>query len=184
MSVPTCPRDAFVLFFGETFAAGCHGFSALPSSSGLAKASKKSSWALRASRSFRSPRREGLEVDSHLPECRTSQLIAPETPGRTRGAEHTFGHGSKSRLSPSEHPNPHKNRLKWVVHLPQDGIPLVLTRGHLTFPIKEWFSLHQPHCITARGPRSSTSLAVSKAALSRTPVTCKLHASCAPGDRG
>ena len=31
------------------------------------------------------------------------------------------GHGSKSR-TPSEHPNPHENRLKWVVHLAQNGI--------------------------------------------------------------
>ena len=23
--------------------------------------------------------------------------------------------------TPSEHPNPHENRLKWVVHLPQNG---------------------------------------------------------------
>ena len=30
------------------------------------------------------------------------------------------GFGSKSR-TPSEHPNPHYNRLKWVVHLPRNG---------------------------------------------------------------
>ena len=30
------------------------------------------------------------------------------------------GHGSKSRTL-SEDPNPHQNRLKWVVHLPQNG---------------------------------------------------------------
>ena len=30
------------------------------------------------------------------------------------------GHGSKAR-TPSENPNPHKNRLKWVVHLPEKG---------------------------------------------------------------
>ena len=30
------------------------------------------------------------------------------------------GHGSKSH-TPSEHPNPHYNRLKWVVHLPRNG---------------------------------------------------------------
>ena len=33
---------------------------------------------------------------------------------------HPHGHGSKAR-TPSEHPNPHENRLKWVVHLPQNG---------------------------------------------------------------
>ena len=43
-----------------------------------------------------------------------------------------FGHGSKPR-TPSEHPNPHSNRLKWVVHLPQNGIPFVLTHSHLIF---------------------------------------------------
>ena len=41
------------------------------------------------------------------------------------------GHGSKSRLAPSEHPNPHSNRPKWVAHLPQNGIPLVLTHSQL-----------------------------------------------------
>ena len=41
------------------------------------------------------------------------------------------GHGSKARLAPSEHPNPHKNRRKLVVHLPQIGIPLVLTHSHM-----------------------------------------------------
>ena len=30
------------------------------------------------------------------------------------------GHGSKSR-TPSEHPNPHSNTLKWMVRLPQNG---------------------------------------------------------------
>ena len=38
--------------------------------------------------------------------------------------------GSKPRTS-SEHPNPHQNRLKSVVHLPQNGIPLVLTHGQI-----------------------------------------------------
>ena len=33
----------------------------------------------------------------------------------------SIGHGSKSRLAPREHPNPHSNRPKWVVHLPQNG---------------------------------------------------------------
>ena len=32
-----------------------------------------------------------------------------------------YGHGSKSRVPPSEHPDPHENRLKWVVHLPEIG---------------------------------------------------------------
>ena len=35
---------------------------------------------------------------------------------------HSNGHGSKSH-TPSEHPNPHLNGLKWVVHLLQNGIP-------------------------------------------------------------
>ena len=37
-----------------------------------------------------------------------------------------MGHGSKPR-TPSQHPNPHKNGPKWLVHLPQNAIPLVLT---------------------------------------------------------
>ena len=32
----------------------------------------------------------------------------------------THGHRLKAHIS-SEHPNPHQNRLKWVVHLPQNG---------------------------------------------------------------
>ena len=39
---------------------------------------------------------------------------------KCRKAATTCGHGSKSR-TPSEHPNSHSNRLKWVVHLPQNG---------------------------------------------------------------
>ena len=39
-----------------------------------------------------------------------------------RSLKLTFGHGSKSR-TPSKHPNPHQNRLKWVVHLPCDPQP-------------------------------------------------------------
>ena len=39
--------------------------------------------------------------------------------------------GQNPNLTPSEHPNPHQNRLKWVVHLPQNGIPLVLTHSHV-----------------------------------------------------
>ena len=38
------------------------------------------------------------------------------------------GYGSKPR-TPSEHPNPHTNRLKCVVHLPTKMVPLVLTHG-------------------------------------------------------
>ena len=30
---------------------------------------------------------------------------------------------------PIPHPNPRENRLTWAVHLPQNGIPLVLTHG-------------------------------------------------------
>ena len=40
------------------------------------------------------------------------------------------GHGSKSH-TPSAHPNPRQNRLKWVVHLPQNGILLVLSHGQM-----------------------------------------------------
>ena len=29
--------------------------------------------------------------------------------------------GQNPNPTPSEHPNPHENRLKWVVHLPQNG---------------------------------------------------------------
>ena len=39
------------------------------------------------------------------------------------------GHGSKSR-TPSEHANPHENRVKWVVHQPK-MVPLVLTHSLL-----------------------------------------------------
>ena len=43
---------------------------------------------------------------------------------------HSNGHESKARTPwPSEHPNPHKNTLKWVVHLPQNGT-MVLTNGN------------------------------------------------------
>ena len=31
-----------------------------------------------------------------------------------------YGHRSKARI-PRKHPNPDSNRLKWVVHLPQNG---------------------------------------------------------------
>ena len=33
----------------------------------------------------------------------------------------------------SEHPNPHQNRRKWVMHLSQNGIPLVLTHIQMSF---------------------------------------------------
>ena len=71
----------------------------------------------------------------------------------------TYGHGSKSS-TPSEHPNPHKNRLKWVVHLPQI-VPLVLTHSHM--PVKGF-----PHCC-ARFPISSiySTLALSLSRLKR-----------------
>ena len=46
----------------------------------------------------------------------------------------SYGHGSNPP-TPSEHPNPHKNGPKWVVHLPvhlpQNGIPLVLIHSHI-----------------------------------------------------
>ena len=29
--------------------------------------------------------------------------------------------GQEPNRTPNEHPNPHSNRLKWVVHLPQNG---------------------------------------------------------------
>ena len=29
--------------------------------------------------------------------------------------------GQNANRTPSEHPNPRKNRLKWMVHLPQNG---------------------------------------------------------------
>ena len=56
------------------------------------------------------------------------------------GATTRFG-GSKPKSNPREHANPttkigsttKTGSLKWVVHapIPQDGIPLVLTHGHL-----------------------------------------------------
>ena len=48
----------------------------------------------------------------------TSKLI--ETTKRKNKTAVTCGHGSKPR-TPSEHPNPRKNRVTWVVHLPQNG---------------------------------------------------------------
>ena len=37
--------------------------------------------------------------------------------------------GQKAR-TPSEHPDPHQNRLQWVVHLPKMAL-LVLTHSHI-----------------------------------------------------
>ena len=41
-----------------------------------------------------------------------------------------FGHGSKSRF-PRTSQSPLKSRRKWVVHRPQNGIPLALTHSHV-----------------------------------------------------
>ena len=41
-----------------------------------------------------------------------------------------FGYGSKPR-TPSEHPNPHQNKLRWVVDLPQNGTIGVDPRPYL-----------------------------------------------------
>ena len=41
--------------------------------------------------------------------------------GNGKAPQSGCGCGSKPRLSPSEHPNPHSNRRKWVLHLPQNG---------------------------------------------------------------
>ena len=40
--------------------------------------------------------------------------------------------GQNPNRAPSEHFNPHQNRLTWVVHLPQNGDPkTVLTHGRM-----------------------------------------------------
>ena len=74
-----------------------------------------------------------------LPPCRVPFFYKPPADlnpevsrlgkATTPGVKST-GHGSKSR-TPSEHPNPHQNSPKRVVHLPQNGIPLVLTHSLL-----------------------------------------------------
>ena len=48
---------------------------------------------------------------------------------------------------PSEHPNPHQNRPKSLLHLPQNGIPLVLTHSQLplsTSSVKDPSVFHLP----------------------------------------
>ena len=49
--------------------------------------------------------------------CRTFREFSRVPPIIGPLRHYSFGHGSKPR-TPSEHPNPHSNRLKWVVNSP------------------------------------------------------------------
>ena len=57
------------------------------------------------------------------------------------------GYGSKPR-TPSEHPNPNG----WCIHLPQNGIPLLLTHGHFPSSQLERGALKHK-CSHVRGKR-------------------------------
>ena len=54
--------------------------------------------------------------------------------------------GQKPNRSPSEHPKPTTKigNLKWVVHLPQNGIPLVLTHSS-GFVSRKWMAYLGSH---------------------------------------
>ena len=58
---------------------------------------------------------------------------------------------------PSEHPNPHYNRLKWVVHLPQNGTIVFEPQPHKILPPFECAStvagLLSAHSVAAAVPR-------------------------------
>ena len=44
-----------------------------------------------------------------------------ERQAKRRTGKSSFRYGTWVKILSSEHPNPHENRQKWVVHLPQNG---------------------------------------------------------------
>ena len=63
------------------------------------------------------PKTHKTTPDQTWPACRCPTFLHPAPMFQP---VFPLGHGSKSR-TPSEHFNPHQNRPKWVVHLPQNG---------------------------------------------------------------
>ena len=93
----------------------------------------------------RAQRGRGVALD----EIRCTKLVV----------RYSLGHGSKPH-TPSEHPNPHKSRLKWVVHLSQK-VPLVLNHGHFAASLQadrivyEYISSSHSHIHTPNPPHST-----------------------------